>query len=95
MPSDLIQESRLSKNPQVVGQTVDSEVVLVLLEKNQIKVLNEVGTRIWELVDGERTIAEISRILCDEFNVDEQESLEDAIEFLEELLIKGIVSLHS
>ena len=79
----------------MIGQVVEHEVVLVLLEKNQVKVLNEAGSRIWELVDGERSIVDIANIICGEFEVSQQESLDDALIFLEELLFKGIVLLSS
>lgn len=94
MTNGLTIQSILSKNPKVVGQTVDHEAVLILLEKNQVKVLNEVGSRIWELVNGQRTISDISNIICYEFDVTQQQSQDDALVFLEELLFKGIVSLH-
>jgi hypothetical protein len=95
MMSGLSSSSILTKNSKVIGQVVEHEVVLVLLEKNQVKVLNEVGSRIWELVDGERCIADIASIICTEFDVSQQESLDDTLIFLEELLFKGIVSVCS
>lgn len=95
MMSGLSASSVLIKNSKVIGQVVESEVVLVLLEKNQVKVLNEVGSRIWESLNGERSIADIANIICSEFEVAQQESLDDALIFLEELLFKGIVSVCS
>ena len=95
MMSGLSSSSILIKNSKVIGQVVEHEVVLVLLEKNQVKVLNEAGSRIWELVDGERSIVDIANIICGEFEVSQQESLDDALIFLEELLFKGIVLLSS
>ncbi len=93
MASDISLKSVMYKNPKVVGQTVEQEVVLILLEKNQVKVLNEVGSRIWELVDGERTIADIACEICNEFEVTLDQAQEDALVFLDELLFKGIVCL--
>lgn len=95
MTSGLTLDSILCKNSQVVGQMVDHEVVLILLEKNQVKVLNEVGSRIWELVNGERTVLDISNFICNEFEVDQQQSLDDTLIFLDELLFKGIVYCRS
>ncbi len=40
----------------VVGRLVENEAVLVLPEKAQVKVLNQVGARIWALADGRRTL---------------------------------------
>ena len=79
----------------VTGQVVDGEAVLVLPDKGEVKVLNEVGARIWELSDGTRTIAEISEQLAQEFEVDIQKAQDDAVIFLQQLEQKGVVKLES
>jgi len=79
----------------VTGQVVDGEAVLVLPDKGEVKVLNEVGARIWELVDGTLTIAEIAELLTQEFEVDIQKAQNDAVIFLLQLEQKGVVKLES
>jgi len=79
----------------VTGQVVDGEAVLVLPDKGEVKVLNEVGARIWELVDGTRTIAEIAELLTQEFEVDIQKAQNDALIFLQQLEQKGVIQLES
>ena len=79
----------------VTGQVVDGEAVLVLPDKGEVKVLNEVGARIWELVDGTRTIIEIAELLTQEFEVDIQKAQNDALIFLQQLEQKGVIQLES
>jgi t-SNARE complex subunit (syntaxin) len=79
----------------VTGQVVDGEAVLVLPDKGEVKVLNEVGARIWELADGTRTIAEIAELLTQEFEVDIQKAQDDALIFLQQLEQKGVIQLES
>jgi t-SNARE complex subunit (syntaxin) len=79
----------------VTGQVVDGEAVLVLPDKGEVKVLNEVGARIWELADGTRTIAEIAELLTQEFEVDIQKAQNDALIFLQQLEQKGVIQLES
>ena len=79
----------------VTGQVVDGEAVLVLPDKGEVKVLNEVGARIWELSDGARTIAEISEQIAQEFDVDIQKAQNDAVIFLQQLEQKGVVKFES
>ena len=43
-------ETVCKPHPGVVYQIVDGEAVVVLPQAGQIKVLNEVGTRIWSLL---------------------------------------------
>ena len=77
----------------VTGQVVDGEAVLVLPDKGEVKVLNEVGARIWELSDGKITIAEIAEQITQDFEVDIKKAQEDALMFLQELERKGVIQL--
>jgi hypothetical protein len=80
-------------HPQVAGQTIGNEAVLVLADTGQVLVLNEVGGRIWELADGSRTIAEIARILTDEYDVSEEQALRDVSEFVQQLIDKQVLTV--
>ena len=95
MDKKLTLHSMVCHNPKVVGQMVEGEIVLVLIDQNQVKVLNEVGSQIWELMDGRHTIAEIGTALCAEFDVSEQQAQEDTLDFIGELLDKGLVSYQA
>jgi hypothetical protein len=79
--------------PGVLGRVVDAEAVLVLPERGEVKVLNEVGARIWELADGTRPVREIAKIICEEFAVDVDIAEADTLEFLEDLHGKEAISL--
>lgn len=82
----------------VVGRVLENqdptktEAVIVLPEKGQVKVLNEVGSRIWSLVDGKRRISDIIGIIVKEYQVDEDIAEKDAITFFEDLFKKGIIT---
>ena len=77
----------------VVGRIVDNEAVLVLPEKGKIKVLNEVGARIWSLVDGKRSIGQIAAAICDEYQVDLPVAEADSLAFIAELAERGVVTV--
>lgn len=80
-------------NPAVVGRIVDGEAVLVLPEQGQVKVLNEVGARIWALANGTRTLRQIAAALSDEYEVDQAEAEADTLDFVAQLAELGIASL--
>ena len=82
-------------NPNIIGRVVDGEAVLVLPEQGKVKVLNEVGAAIWELVDGERSIQAIVAEICQEFEVDENTVQEDTLVFMGELIEREIVTLSN
>jgi hypothetical protein len=54
--------------------------------------LNETGARIWELIDGQRTVAEIRDIIAREYSVSRDRLETDLMVFLDQLReIGGIV----
>ena len=79
-------DSVLTPNPMVVGRIVNDEAVLVLPEIGEVKVLNEVGSRIWELTDGTLSINQISTLIFDEFEIDKSTAQKDTLEFAVECL---------
>jgi hypothetical protein len=69
------------------------ETVLVLPERGQIKVLNEVGARVWALADGARDIGAIVDAVCDEYDVERARAETDTLLFIADLEAKGLASL--
>ena len=53
--------------------------------------LNETGTLIWQAADGQTRMSEITRRICSEFEVAEQEAHSDAEQFVKELANHGIL----
>jgi hypothetical protein len=70
-----------------------SEAVLVLPGKGQVKVLNDVGARIWSLANGTRTVREIATQITAEYQVDQATAEADTLEFLADLVEREIVTL--
>lgn len=72
---------------------VDNEAIVVLPQAGQIKVLNEVGTFIWTLLDGNRTIAEIACLISQEYRVTREQAEADTLQFLNDLDARGIIQV--
>ena len=79
--------------PNLVGRVVGDEAVLVLPGQGQVKVLNEVGARIWSLADGSRTVGQIAQEIRQEFEVEEAQAAADVQYFVDVLVQKGILLL--
>jgi hypothetical protein len=86
-------DSILYQNPNVVSRVVENEAVLIIPEQGEVKVLNEVGSRIWELVDGKRSIQDISSLICQEFDVDQGTAEHDTLKFISDIFDKGIIKI--
>ncbi len=78
-------ETVVGKNKKSASRIIDGEAVIVLPEIGEIKVLNAVGSRIWDLLDGHRTVAEIAGTIHQEFEVAAEQAQQDVIEFIGEL----------
>jgi hypothetical protein len=76
-----------SENP---GQT---EAVIVLPARGKINVVNEVGARIWSLIDGSRSVREIAGMICQEYRVEAVQAQVDTSQFISSLSDRGAITL--
>jgi hypothetical protein len=75
-------EVPLRAKSDVVARRLGDAVVLVNLATNRIYELNATGARIWELLSEGRQVAEIARVLEEEFEsegIDIQREIEDLV----------------
>jgi hypothetical protein len=70
---------------------MDGEAVVLLQDAAEVLVLNEVGTRILQLVDQGGTEEQVLAVLLEEFEVAPEDLESDLREFLAEMLEQGIV----
>ena len=87
-------DSRPVPRSTVVSHTVEDEAVVLMPERGQVKVLNEVGTRIFALADGTRTIRDIAAVIHTEYDVELAQAEADVLDFLATLVTKDIVTLE-
>ncbi|HEY6069412.1 MAG TPA: PqqD family protein [Gaiellaceae bacterium] len=86
-------DPRVRKNPDVAFQALAEGEggVLLSLETGEYHGVNDTGGRIWNLIDGERTVPEIVAALRLELS-GAPESLEvEATEFVESLRVRRLV----
>ena len=62
------------------------------MDTKVLRGLNPVGSRVWELIDGRRSVEEIIEVIVQEFEVVPAEAGEDVRRFVQELLDKGLVT---
>lgn len=63
------------------------------LEGRKVLGLNPVGSVVWGLMDGQRTVREISREVAARFGVDEARARADVEVFLSTLATRGLVEV--
>ncbi|MBI5243715.1 MAG: nucleotidyltransferase family protein [Elusimicrobia bacterium] len=80
-------DRRCRKSPDFVGRRIADEFILVPIRRKvgdlqSIYTLNETGGRVWELIDGKRTVGEIRAALLDEFDAQPAQVEEDLADIL-------------
>ncbi len=78
-------------DPDVIWRVLDGEAVLVSARAGKVRVLNEIGTAIWRLLDGDRSIEDIRRQLLEQFDVPAERVEADLGDFLADLAQKGLL----
>ena len=86
---------RFNISDEVLSQEVNGETVLLDLEGESYFGLNEVGTRIWQLLQSEPTVVETLNTLSDEYDVSRVQLENDVGELLAKLADAGLISLRS
>jgi hypothetical protein len=86
----------LQKNPSFVSRKIVDEVILVPIshkvgEIDCLYALNEVGARIWDLIDGDRSLKKLRDAIVEEFEVSETEAQEDLALLIEQLKEIGAI----
>lgn len=86
------------KDEAMVGRKIADELILVPLKQNVgdiqcMYTLNEVGGRIWELIDGGTSVKTMTSILTQEYEVEAEQAEADLLDFLNQLEQIGAVTL--
>jgi hypothetical protein len=84
-------ETIYARNDRVVSRKIVDELILVpirqsVAEMEMLYTLNEVGARVYDLIDGTRPVKHIVDAIVREFDVNEQTAEADVREFITQLL---------
>jgi hypothetical protein len=75
----------------VIHKTVGDEIVLLDLDRGVYYGLDQVGARVWELVEADHTLPDIIDILLEEYEVTRAELERDVTTLLEQLTARGLI----
>jgi len=82
----------LAKAPTSAWRLIAGEAVILALDTKVLRGLNDVGSRVWDLIDGQRTVDDIIDVIVDEFDVPRAQAAADLDAFTQQLLDKGLVA---
>jgi hypothetical protein len=84
-------ESLVARNEELMSAPVDREIVFLNTASDSYVALDEIGRRVWELLEHPRPIADLIGELSDEFEGPPDAIGADVLAFLEELEREGMV----
>jgi len=87
------QDQKVIISPEVLFQEVSGEIVLLDLASESYFGLDEIGARIWALLNEEKTVGQIVEVLLEEYEVDRARLEGDVNELLENLLEAGLIKM--
>ncbi len=80
----------LKKSPDIVSRQIDDQAMLIPIyrtseEANYIYTLNKAALKIWDLIDGKRTLKDIRKAILKKFDTTEEETDKKLQVLLEDL----------
>ena len=83
----------ITLSPDVISQEVSGETVLLDLGSENYFGLDEVGTRIWQLIEQSGNLQVIFDTMLEEYEVSPDQLLEDLGELVNQLSSQGLANL--
>lgn len=88
-------DSRVRRNEEVLSQELQGEAVLLNLKSGVYFGLDQVGTRIWQLLSEHELLAEVAQRLVQEYEVTEDRCSADLLALTEDLRLHQLVTLEN
>ena len=82
-------------SPEVMSQEVSGETVLLDLQSESYFGLDEVGTRIWQLLQEQETLQGVYEVMLEEYDVAPDRLQADLEELMVQLSDSGLISLDA
>jgi Coenzyme PQQ synthesis protein D (PqqD) len=82
-----------TRNDENAVRQIEDVVFVMNPDTSELHSFNEVGHRIWDLVDGSRTVATIVETIVDEYEIDRETAEDDVLKFLQRLQDKDVVRI--
>ena len=85
-------ETRPNIPPQVISREVGDDTVLLDLASGMYFGVDGVAKRIWESISEGRNLSETAEVIASEYEVDETQAEADVLEFVSELVERGLLA---
>lgn len=84
----------LTRREDIPTTNIDGELGMMSIDKGKYFTLDEVGTRIWELLETPSSINQLVEVLMKEYDVDLETCQNDVKELIEKLVKEDLVDIQ-
>lgn len=84
----------ITRNPEIVHNAIDGEVVIMSLAKNNYFGIDKIGSHIWELLETPCTVEKINTAMMQHYEVDRETCEKDVMDFLEEVSVLELIKIQ-
>jgi hypothetical protein len=81
------------RNRDMVWRMVGNEAFIIDKDGTKIHQLNKAGCEIWKFSEGNLTVRQIIENICNSCEIGEDQAKADTIQFVEDMLVQGLVEL--
>lgn len=90
-----LKTQKLTISEEALSQEVNGETVILDLQSESYFGLDEVGTRIWQLLQEEKDLQKVYNTLLQEYDVEAEQLEQDLIELIDKLIEAGLAVADS
>ena len=85
--------ARLRRIEGIAWRMIDGEAVLVNVRRDEVMHLNPAASSLWSILDGQASLEDIALSMTEEYDVDLEVALADAIAFAASLVEQGAAEI--
>ncbi len=93
--ADLVDGLLIRRSQTTIGTELEDETVILDLDAGIYSGLDAVGTRIWQLLEGEQSVAALRTVLLEEYEVSVEQCQQDLLVFLQSLATQNLIEVRS
>jgi len=82
---EITTETIISQIEEIVASDIDGETVMMSIENGEYYGLDDIGSRIWELIEKPTKVSDLIDRLLERFDVDRETCERDVLKFLNDL----------
>lgn len=83
----------ITRHPDMLSAEIGGEAVMMSIEKGAYFGLNPVATRIWDLIEQPKSLAELIAAIFEEYEVTPEQCEADVREFSADMIERGLAQV--